>query len=144
MEFFAPWCGHCKNLAPEWARAATELKGKVKLGALDATVHQSAAQRFGVRGYPTIKFFGKHSRTESDAADYDGGRTSGDIVQWALNKYAENAAPPELVELLDNANLEAECDQKQLCLISFFPSLFDCQSKCRNNFLELLRYLARF
>lgn len=39
VEFFAPWCGHCKNLAPHWASAATELKGKVKLGALDATVN---------------------------------------------------------------------------------------------------------
>ena len=55
VEFFAPWCGHCKNLEPEWARAAAELKGKVKLGAVDATVHQSIASRFNVRGYPTIK-----------------------------------------------------------------------------------------
>ena len=48
VEFFAPWCGHCKNLAPQWAQAASELKGKVKLGALDATVHSVMANRYGV------------------------------------------------------------------------------------------------
>ena len=48
VEFFAPWCGHCKSLAPHWADAATQLKGKVKLGALDATVHQNVAGRYGV------------------------------------------------------------------------------------------------
>ena len=48
VEFFAPWCGHCKNLAPHWASAATELKGKVKLGALDATVNTVMANRYGV------------------------------------------------------------------------------------------------
>ena len=48
VEFFAPWCDHCKNLAPHWASAATELKGKVKLGALDATVNTVIAGRFQV------------------------------------------------------------------------------------------------
>jgi len=48
VEFFAPWCGHCKNLVPHWQSAATELKGKVKLGALDATVHTVMASRYGV------------------------------------------------------------------------------------------------
>lgn len=41
-------CGHCKNLAPHWASAATELKGKVKLGALDATADTVMASRYGV------------------------------------------------------------------------------------------------
>lgn len=48
VEFYAPWCGHCQRLAPEWARAATELKGKVKLGALDATVHTIMSSKYNV------------------------------------------------------------------------------------------------
>jgi protein disulfide-isomerase A6 len=48
VEFFAPWCGHCKNLAPHWTQAATELKGKIKMGTVDATVQTVMANRFGV------------------------------------------------------------------------------------------------
>jgi len=58
VEFFAPWCGHCKSLEPHWKAAASELKGKVRLGAVDATVHTVIAGKFNIRGFPTIKYFG--------------------------------------------------------------------------------------
>uniref|UniRef100_A0A915C0J1 Protein disulfide-isomerase A6 homolog n=1 Tax=Parascaris univalens TaxID=6257 RepID=A0A915C0J1_PARUN len=141
VEFFAPWCGHCKALKPHWDQAATELKGKIKLGALDATVHQVMASRFGIKGFPTIKYFAPGSGAD-DAIDYDGGRSSSDIVQWALNKIAENMPAPEIMEATSQPIVEEACKEKQLCIVSVLPDILDCQSKCRNDYLAVLKELG--
>lgn len=137
VEFFAPWCGHCKNLAPHWQKAATELKGKIKLGALDATVHQVTASRYGVQGYPTIKFFNR-----GDVDDYDGGRTASDIISWGNDKSSSNMEAPEVVQLTDDTVLDEACKKHQICIIAVLPYILDCQSDCRNNFIDMLTKLG--
>lgn len=139
VEFFAPWCGHCKNLAPEWASAATELKGKVKLGALDATVHTRKASQYSIKGYPTIKYFPAGKKTKDSAEEYDGGRNAKEIVNWALDKVAENVPPPEVRQILDENYFKEDCDQKPLCVVSVLPHILDCQADCRNDYLKVLQ-----
>jgi protein disulfide-isomerase A6 len=41
IEFYAPWCGHCKALEPEWNEAALALKGQVKIAKVDADAHKN-------------------------------------------------------------------------------------------------------
>ena len=111
VEFYAPWCGHCKHLTPEWKKAAKALKGIAKVAAVDADKHASLGSKFGVSGFPTIKMFGAGGK--KNPSDYSGGRTAADIVDAVLREIeavanirlgkkpaaAENA----LVELTDAA-----------------------------------------
>jgi len=140
VEFYAPWCGHCKKLAPEWASAASTLKGKAKLGAVDATQFPDLAQRYGVRGYPTIKYFPAGAKL--DAEEYDGGRSAGDIVQFVENKLEQFAEPPEIRELLNDDVFTEECRENSICIVSILPDILDTGAKGRNEYLETLRAMG--
>ena len=70
VEFYAPWCGHCQKLAPEYGKAAKALKGIVRVAAVNADEHKQFAQRFGVKGFPTIRFF-RHGET-GNGEEYSG------------------------------------------------------------------------
>lgn len=142
VEFYAPWCGHCKNLAPQWAQAARELKGKAKLGALDATVHSAKASQYGIKGYPTIKFFPAGSRSASAAEEYDGGRTASDIVNWASGKAVANIPAPEVKQVTSSEVMKSHCVDHPLCIVAVLPHILDCQSECRNNYLKMLTALG--
>ncbi len=50
-----PSCSHCKSLAPEWKKAAAQLKGIVNIAAIDGDAEKALAGRIGVKGFPTIK-----------------------------------------------------------------------------------------
>lgn len=80
VEFYAPWCGHCKSLAPEYEKAASLLKEKnseVVLAKIDATENKQMSEKFSIEGFPTLKYFDNGKDFE-----YNGGRTAEEIVSW--------------------------------------------------------------
>jgi len=80
VEFYAPWCGHCKQLAPEYDAASlmlAESGSEYKLGKVDATVEKELGQKFEVQGYPTLKWM-----VGDQITDYDGARDRNGIVEW--------------------------------------------------------------
>nr|KJB20274.1 hypothetical protein B456_003G141300 [Gossypium raimondii] len=82
VEFYAPWCGHCQALAPEYAAAATELKGEeVVLAKVDATEENELAQEYDVQGFPTVYFF-----VDGEHKPYPGARNKEAIVTWIKKK----------------------------------------------------------
>ncbi len=135
VSFTAPWCGHCKNLKPEWKNAASQLGGKVKFANIDCTRYESLCGRYNVRGYPTIKHFRAGAKGPSfQGEDYREGRTASALAAYASRELEKYTPPPETVELVNQSTFE-ECQKGQLCVIGFLPHILDSGAKGRKDYI---------
>ncbi|KAF3607055.1 hypothetical protein DY000_02044404 [Brassica cretica] len=139
VEFFAPWCGHCKKLAPEWKKAAKNLKGKVKLGHVDCDADKAIQSRFKVKGFPTILVFGAD---KSSPLPYEGARSASAIESFALEQLEASAGPVEVTELTGPDAMEEKCGPAAICFVSFLPDILDSKAEGRNKYLEMLLSVA--
>lgn len=122
VEFYAPWCGHCKALAPEYAKAAKQLASedsKIKLGKVDATEEADLSEQFGIRGYPTLKFF-----KNGTPLDYNGGRTADDLVNWLKKK---TGPPAKQLTTVEEAKEFVEANN--VAVIGFFKDQTSDEAK---------------
>lgn len=121
VEFYAPWCGHCQALAPEYAAAATELKLKgeqVFLAKVDATEENDLSQKYDVQGFPTILFFidGVHK-------PYPAQRTKEAILTWIKKKTG-----PGISNITTTEEAEHILSTESTLVLAFLDSLVGTQS----------------
>jgi protein disulfide-isomerase A1 len=111
---FAPWCGHCKALAPEYEEAATTLKEKqIALAKVDCTEQQDLCQEMGVEGYPTLKIF----RGKDNVAPYGGPRKAPAIVS-----YMTKQSMPAVSLLQSSEALEEFKTADKIVMVGYFAA----------------------
>jgi len=119
VEFYAPWCGHCKALTPEYEAAAKAIAAddgiSAVLAKVDATVEKDLATKYEVKGFPTLKFF---TGGDVDApSDYSGGRTEATIVQWLRTR----SMPPVSI-LASTEEVESFKTKGKVVIVGFFDA----------------------
>ncbi|XP_038616386.1 protein disulfide-isomerase A4 [Tachyglossus aculeatus] len=119
LEFYAPWCGHCKQFAPEYEKIAKTLKENdppIPVAKVDATTASSVASRFDVSGYPTIKILKK-----GQPVDYEGSRTEAEIVAKVKEVSQPNwTPPPEVTLVLTKDNFDKVVNDADIILVEFY------------------------
>ena len=123
VEFFAPWCGHCKNLAPVYEELAQNFKfasDRVTIAKVDADAHKELGRRFDVQGFPTLKWF--DGKTEKPDA-YEGGRDLESLSSFVSEKSgikAKTKKPvPSAVEMLNDQTFKREVGGDKDVLVAF-------------------------
>ncbi|PKS05281.1 hypothetical protein jhhlp_008653 [Lomentospora prolificans] len=123
VEFFAPWCGHCKNLAPvyeELGLAFEHASDKVQIAKVDADAEKSLGKKYGVQGFPTLKWFdGKSAEPE----EYQGGRDLESLSNFITEKTGvkprKKWTPPSAVRMLNDQTFNEAVGKDQHVLVAF-------------------------
>ncbi|KAF6271661.1 protein disulfide isomerase family A member 2 [Rhinolophus ferrumequinum] len=116
VEFYAPWCGHCKALAPEYSKAAALLaaeSAQTRLAKVDGPAEPELTKEFAVTEYPTLKFFRDGNRTHSE--EYTGPRDAKGIAEWLRRRVGSSAT-----RLEDEESTQALIDAQEVVVIGFF------------------------
>ncbi|KEG13152.1 protein disulfide isomerase [Trypanosoma grayi] len=135
VKFYAPWCGHCQKLAPEWEKAAKDIPSEASMIDVDCTKETGLAQKYSIKGYPTIILFRGGEQVET----YRGARQSADLVDYVKANVGPAVMYPSNAEEL--SKIREEHDTVCVGLTSDAESAL---SKALSNSAKALRMKMKF
>ncbi len=109
VAFTAPWCGHCKAFLPELDDVVRAFAGQPVTIAQVATENSVLAEKYKVKGYPTVKYFPPEARADFPGIEYEGGRTASALLKFINKRTGLNAVlkkPPNPVVTLTPDNFD--------------------------------------
>ncbi|CAL2029325.1 unnamed protein product [Caenorhabditis brenneri] len=139
VEFYAPWCAHCKRLHPVWDQVGHALSDSnlpIRVGKLDCTRFPAVANKLSIQGYPTIMFF-----RNGHAIDYRGGREKESLVS-----FAKRCAAPIIEAVKENQLGKIKLSARSQPSFVFFGDssgpLFDAFSDAANAKFSVARFYS--
>jgi protein disulfide-isomerase A6 len=123
VEFYAPWCGHCKKLAPTWEELADSYAASSKsvtIGKVDGDAHKELSTKYGITGFPTIKWF---DGSDALPEDYTGGRGLEQLQEYVSERSGAKVkkAPvmPSVVVNLGDSDFEKTVGGEKDAFVAF-------------------------
>ncbi|EGG16584.1 protein disulfide isomerase [Cavenderia fasciculata] len=122
VKFYAPWCGHCKKMAPDYEIIADTFAGskQVVVAKVNCDDHKELCSKHGVNGYPTLKMYAK----STTAKDYNGGRSIDEIITFINGAAGTNVrvkkAASNVIDLDDSNFEKIALDEDKHVLVEFY------------------------
>lgn len=134
VKYYAPWCGHCKNLAPVYEKVADafkDQKDKVLIAKVDADKNKELGQKAGIKGFPTLKWYAAGSK---EGEEFNSGRDLDSIAKLVTEKSGKKSnikpPPPPAAEQLNGRNFDEKVinNEKDVLVEFYAPWCGHCKN----------------
>ena len=153
LKLYAPWCGHCQSMKPNYIAAADRMKRSkfpVRFAAVDCDSdnNKPLCQQFGIKSFPTI-VYREAKAALSEFKAYEGERSEEALYEFAFGLAGELATVRPVAELTGQTALQSEClgfggyGTSTVCIIAFLPDIYEGGKSARNAHLAALKDLAK-
>jgi thioredoxin domain-containing protein 5 len=114
IKFYAPWCGHCKNMQPAYEEVATALKGEINVAEVDVSAHRALGSRFDIKGFPTLIYL-----NGGKLYKYEGRRVKDAMISFARETYKDQAVYTPSEVRLKHTIAHVDFDRRRVKLLTF-------------------------